>query len=44
LMLETGGLKLFVLSGFYLRNDARIARAPGRLAGVIGAAARPFDA
>jgi chorismate mutase len=44
LVLETGGLKLFVLSGFYQRNDVRIARAPGRLAGVIGAAARPFDA
>jgi chorismate mutase len=44
LLLDAGGLKLFVLSGFYLRNDPRIARAPGRLAGVIGAAARPFDA
>ena len=41
---ESGGLKLFVLSGFYQREDKRLARAPGRLTGVIGAAARPFDA
>ena len=38
-----GGLKLFRLAGFYQRHDARLARAPGRLTGVIGAAARPFD-
>ena len=41
---ESGGLKLFLLSGFYQRHDERLARAPGRLTGVIGAAARPFDA
>ena len=44
LIAESGGLKLFVLSGFYQREDRRLARAPGRLTGVIGAAARPFDA
>ena len=44
LISESGGLKLFLLSGFYQRHDQRLARAPGRLTGVIGAAARPFDA
>ena len=44
LMLEGGGLKLFSLAGFYQRDDARLAHAPGRLSGVIGASARPFDA
>jgi len=44
LIAETGGLKLFLLSGFYQRDDQRLARAPGRLTGVIGAAPRPFDA
>jgi hypothetical protein len=43
LIAETGGLKLFALSGFYLPNDERLARAPGRLSGVIGAAPAPFD-
>ena len=43
LMAESGGLKLFVLAGYYRRDDARLARAPGQLSGVIGAAARPFD-
>ncbi len=38
-----GGLKLFSLAGFYQRDDARLARAPGRLTGVIGASALPFD-
>ena len=40
---EAGGLKLFSLSGFYQRNDERLARAPGQLTGVIGAAPVPFD-
>lgn len=40
---EAGGLKLFGLAGFYQRDDARLARAPGRLSGVIGAAPEPFD-
>lgn len=40
---EAGGLKLFSLAGFYMRNDERLARAPGRLTGVIGAAPAPFD-
>jgi len=40
---EAGGLKLFVLAGFYQRDDERLARAPGRLTGVIGAAPAPLD-
>ena len=44
MLTEAGGLKLFVLAGFYQRNDERLARAPGRLSGVIGAAPEPFDA
>jgi chorismate mutase len=43
LIVETGGLKLFGLAGFYQRDDARLARAPGRLSGVIGAAPTPLD-
>jgi chorismate mutase len=43
LALEAGGLKLFCLAGFYQRDDARLARAPGRLSGVIGAAPAPLD-
>jgi chorismate mutase len=43
LLAQAGGLKLFLLAGFYQQSDARLARAPGRLSGVIGAAARPFD-
>lgn len=42
-LLETGGLKLFSLAGFYQKDDERLARAPGRLSGVIGAAPEPFD-
>lgn len=40
---EGGGLRLFALAGFYQRDDARLARAPGRLSGVIGAAPAPLD-
>ncbi len=40
---EAGGLKLFALAGYYQANDDRLARAPGRLNGVIGAAPEPFD-
>lgn len=40
---EASGLKLFTLAGFYQKNDERLARAPGRLSGVIGAAPAPFD-
>jgi chorismate mutase len=40
---EAGGLKLFGLLGFYQVNDERLARAPGRLTGVIGAAPAPMD-
>lgn len=40
---QGGGLKLFALAGYYQRDDARLARAPGRLSGVIGAAPAPFD-
>jgi chorismate mutase len=43
LLTEAGGLKLFALAGFYQANDERLARAPGRLSGVIGAAPEPFD-
>jgi len=43
LLAQAGGLKLFRLAGFYQRDDERLARAPGRMSGVIGAAARPFD-
>jgi chorismate mutase len=42
-IVETGGLKLFALAGFYQRDDTRLARAPGRLSGVIGASPTPFD-
>jgi chorismate mutase len=44
LIAEAGGLKLFALIGFYQANDERLARAPGRLTGVIGAAPAPLDA
>lgn len=43
LAVEAGGLKLFVLAGFYQADDERLARAPGRLSGVIGAAPAPLD-
>jgi chorismate mutase len=40
---DTGGLKLFGLPGYLQPDDPRLARAPGKLAGVIGAAPAPFD-
>lgn len=43
LLYEAGGLKLFALAGFYQKDDERLARGPGRLTGVIGAAPAPFD-
>lgn len=43
LLAEAGGLKLFALAGFYQRDDQRLARAPGGLSGVIGAAPAPLD-
>jgi chorismate mutase len=43
LLAQAGGLKLFVLAGFYQATDPRLARAPGRLSGVIGAAPGPLD-
>lgn len=43
LVAEAGGLKLFSLAGFYQAEDPRLARAPGRLSGVIGAAPAPLD-
>lgn len=43
LIRETGGLKLFGLPGYFEPNDQRLARGPGRLSGVIGAAPAPFD-
>lgn len=41
---EGGGLRLFQLAGYVQPHDERLARAPGRLTGVIGAAPQPFDA
>jgi hypothetical protein len=43
LLASAGGLKLFTLAGFYQADDPRLARAPGRLSGVIGAASTPLD-
>ena len=43
LLAEAGGLKLFTLAGFFQADDARLARAPGRLSGTIGAAPAPLD-
>jgi len=43
LLLAAGGLKLFALAGYVQRQDERLSRAPGRLAGVIGSAPVPFD-
>ena len=43
LLRESGGLKLFSLAGYYQPDDVRLARAPGRLTGVIGAAPGPLD-
>lgn len=43
LVAEAGGLKLFMLLGYYQGDDERLARAPGRLSGVIGAAPGPLD-
>jgi hypothetical protein len=43
LLAASGGLKLFSLAGFYQAGDARLARAPGSLSGVIGAAPAPLD-
>lgn len=42
-LVDAGGLKLFLLAGFYQPDDPRLARAPGRLSGVIGAAPAPLD-
>jgi chorismate mutase len=42
-LVQAGGLKLFMLAGFYQVDDQRLARAPGRLSGVIGAAPAPLD-
>lgn len=43
LLAEGGGLRLFGLAGFVQAHDPRLADAPGRLKGVIGAAPLPFD-
>lgn len=43
LLADAGGLKLFALSGFFMADDERLTRAPGRLTGVIGVAPAPFD-
>lgn len=43
LLAEGRGLRLFTLPGYVQPDDERLARAPGRLTGVIGAAPTPFD-
>ena len=43
LLAEGGGLRLFSLAGFFQSDDERLARAPGKLSGVIGAAPTPLD-
>ena len=43
LIVQSSGLKLFGLAGFYQRDDQRLANAPGRLSGVVGAGPIPFD-
>lgn len=43
LLAQANGLKLFSLAGFYQADDPRLARAPGSLTGVIGAAPTPLD-
>ena len=43
LVQETGGLKLLALAGYVQPQDDRLAQAPGRLKGVIGAAPTPLD-
>ncbi len=43
LLAEAGGLKLFALAGFIQPDDRRLAKAPGSLKGVIGAAPPQFD-
>ena len=43
LICDGGGLKLFGLPGYFERSDERLARAPGKLTGVIGAAPLQFD-
>ncbi|HZZ36044.1 MAG TPA: chorismate mutase [Caulobacteraceae bacterium] len=43
LLIQAGGLRLFALHGFYQEHDPRLAKAPGRLSGVIGAASAPLD-
>jgi len=43
LLAAAGGLKLFSLAGFYQADDPRLARGPGKLSGVIGAAPAPLD-
>lgn len=40
---EGAGLRLFALAGYVQREDERLARAPGRLSGVIGASPLAFD-
>ena len=42
-LVQASGLKLFMLAGFYQAGDPRLARAPGTLSGVIGAAPGPLD-
>jgi chorismate mutase len=43
LIAEAEGVRLFGLAGFFERDHAKLARAPGALKGVIGASPTPFD-
>ena len=43
LILDVGGLKLLAIAGYVQADDPRIAAAPGRLKGVIGAAPVPLE-
>lgn len=43
LVMDVGGLKLIAIAGYVQADDPRIAAAPGRLKGVIGAAPVPLD-
>lgn len=42
LLHAAAGLKLFGLAGYVQRHDARLAQAPGRLAGVVGVTPSPY--
>lgn len=43
LVTDANGLKLFALSGYYMANDERLARGPGKLTGVVGVVPVAYD-